>query len=75
MKEQIARLLKNMGFEVRIYPAALFVYLKNRHITKQEVLDALADPAFEEYTMRSSYDAHHYGLRGVIIWVGFQGAE
>ena len=70
MKDQIARTLKNMGFEVHLYPTALFVYLKNRHTTKMEVMDALANPEFEEYEIRSSYDAHHYGLRGVLIWVG-----
>ena len=69
MKEQIALLLQNAGFATRLYPTAVFVYLSNRHITKMEVQAALGEE-FDSYAMRSSYDAHHFLQRGVIIWVG-----
>ena len=69
MKEQIALLLKNAGFEIRLYPTAVFVYQSSRHITKLEVLAALGEE-FDSYTMRLSYDAHYFNRRGVLIWVG-----
>ena len=69
MKEQIALLLQNAGFATRLYPNAVFVYLSNRHITKMEVQAALGEE-FDSYAMRSSYDAHHFTRRGVLIWVG-----
>ena len=69
MKEQIALLLQNAGFATRLYPNAVFVYLSNRHISKNEVQTALGEE-FDSYAMRSSYDAHHFLQRGVIIWVG-----
>ena len=68
MKEQIALLLKNAGFATRLYPTAVFVYLSNRHITKLEVQTALGEE-FDSYEMRSSYDAHFFNRRGVLIWV------
>ena len=69
MKEQIALLLQNAGFATRLYPNAVFVYLSNRHITKMEVQAALGEE-FYGYSMRTSYDAHHFLQRGVLIWVG-----